>query len=166
MRTIGVAAVLIAVSLSGGCATITRGTTEVLVVETEPPGADVRISPDGERCSTPCGVTLKRKGDYIVHIERDGFEPLAVNVHPEVAGAGAAGMAGNVLVGGLIGAGVDAVTGATKRLSPNPIRVNLVRRSTAAGSSDLASRGSNEPTGPATAPAGVAARPEQATPPP
>jgi len=34
-------------------------------------------------------------------------------------------MAGNVLLGGIIGAGVDAATGATKKLTPNPIRVTL-----------------------------------------
>ncbi len=35
-------------------------------------------------------------------------------------------MAGNVLVGGLIGAGVDAISGATKDLKPNPVNVRLV----------------------------------------
>lgn len=35
-------------------------------------------------------------------------------------------MAGNVILGGLIGAGVDAATGATKDLKPNPIEVKLV----------------------------------------
>jgi hypothetical protein len=34
-------------------------------------------------------------------------------------------MAGNVILGGIIGAGVDAVTGATKKLVPNPIDVKL-----------------------------------------
>lgn len=43
----------------------------------------------------------------------------------EVSGAGAAGMAGNVILGGVNGAGVDAATGATKRLVPNPVRVTL-----------------------------------------
>lgn len=44
----------------------------------------------------------------------------------EISGAGAAGMAGNVLIGGVIGAGVDAGTGATKDLRPNPLSVQLV----------------------------------------
>jgi hypothetical protein len=34
-------------------------------------------------------------------------------------------MAGNVLVGGLIGAGVDVATGAMLDLSPNPVNVTL-----------------------------------------
>jgi hypothetical protein len=35
-------------------------------------------------------------------------------------------MAGNVLFGGIIGAGVDAATGATKGLKPNPLNVKLI----------------------------------------
>jgi hypothetical protein len=35
-------------------------------------------------------------------------------------------MAGNVLIGGLIGIGVDAASGATKELRPNPLVVKLV----------------------------------------
>jgi hypothetical protein len=35
-------------------------------------------------------------------------------------------MAGNVVFGGIIGAGVDAATGATKQLKPNPVVVTLV----------------------------------------
>ena len=34
-------------------------------------------------------------------------------------------MAGNVIFGGIIGAAVDAASGATKKLVPNPINVQL-----------------------------------------
>jgi hypothetical protein len=110
--------------LMSGCATITRGTTEVLVVETTPSGADVDIS-NGLRCRTPCALEVKRKSNLVLDISKTGYEPMRVNVLSEVAGAGAAGMAGNVVLGGLIGAGVDAATGATKRLTPNPVRITL-----------------------------------------
>ena len=109
-----------------GCATITRGTTEVLVVNTDPPGAEVQIS-DGHACTSPCSVELKRKHDYHVKIAKAGYEPIETDVMSQIVGAGAAGMAGNVLIGGLIGVGVDAYTGATKGLKPNPITVNLAR---------------------------------------
>jgi hypothetical protein len=36
-------------------------------------------------------------------------------------------MAGNVLVGGLIGVAIDAGSGATKELKPNPLVVKLVQ---------------------------------------
>lgn len=41
------------------------------------------------------------------------------------AGAGGAGMAGNVILGGLIAAAVDANSGATQDLVPNPLVVHL-----------------------------------------
>jgi hypothetical protein len=115
---------LVGMGLLSGCATITRGTTEVLVVETTPSGADVDIS-NGLRCRTPCALEVKRKSNLVLDITKDGYESMRVNVLSEVAGAGAAGMAGNVVLGGLIGAGVDAATGATKRLTPNPVRITL-----------------------------------------
>jgi chorismate mutase len=41
------------------------------------------------------------------------------------AGGGSAGMAGNVILGGLIGAVVDSNNGATQDLVPNPLTVTL-----------------------------------------
>jgi hypothetical protein len=43
----------------------------------------------------------------------------------EVPGTGAAGFAGNVLLGGLVGMGVDAATGAALDHKPNPVIVTL-----------------------------------------
>jgi hypothetical protein len=63
----------------------------------------------------------------VVTISREGYETITVNVNSQVVGAGAAGMAGNVLVGGIIGVGVDAISGATKSLKPNPVTVKLVK---------------------------------------
>ena len=50
---------------------------------------------------------------------------MEVNVTPQIVGSGAAGMAGNIFGGGLIGAAIDASSGATKDLKPNPIKENL-----------------------------------------
>lgn len=119
--TVALTAVMLVLT---GCATITRGTTEVLVVNTDPPGAKVEIS-DGHQCSSPCSVELKRKHDYHVKIVKAGYEPIETDIKSQIVGAGAAGMAGNVLVGGIIGVGVDAYTGATKGLKPNPLTVSL-----------------------------------------
>lgn len=111
--------------LTSGCATITRGTTDTLVVESDPPGATVTLS-NGMRGQTPSSFKISRKTALVVDIEKAGYEPLKVNVQPQISGAGGAGMAGNVLVGGLIGAAVDAGTGAMNDLKPNPIQVRLV----------------------------------------
>ena len=48
-----------------------------------------------------------------------------------VAGSGAAGFAGNVIIGGVVGMVADAATGATLEHYPNPVGVTLeaVRKS-------------------------------------
>ncbi len=117
----------IALLALGGCATITRGTHDVLIVESEPSGANVAITPNGGDCTTPCSMKLKRKSTYQVEIHRDGYEIVKLTVQPQIVGAGAAGMAGNVLVGGVIGAVVDGTSGAMKDLKPNPVSVHLVK---------------------------------------
>jgi hypothetical protein len=114
-----------AVVAAQGCATITRGTTEAWTVESDPIGADVSLS-SGERCTTPCTLTKKRKDPFVVKVTKQGFEPVETQVLSQVAGGGAAGMAGNVLIGGLIGISVDAASGATKELKPNPLVVKLI----------------------------------------
>ncbi len=124
-----VALSLSAVAFLASCATVTRGTKEALVIETEPSGAKVTLEVEGEGgarfCTTPCSVKLPRKYNVKVKIEKEGYKPIETTVVSAVCGAGAAGMAGNVIVGGIIGAGVDVATGATKCFKPNPLKVKL-----------------------------------------
>lgn len=107
-----------------GCATITRGTSEAWTVDSRPSGAQVELS-TGQRCVTPCTLQLKRKHSFTVTVRKDGYRTVTTQVVSQIAGTGAAGMAGNVLVGGIIGAGVDAASGATQELKPNPLFVEL-----------------------------------------
>jgi hypothetical protein len=133
-----------------GCATITRGTKDTLIVESDPAGADVRLS-TGQTGKTPTSFKLSRSEPLVVTISKEGYETLNVSVNPQVVGAGAAGMAGNVLVGGLIGAGVDAYSGAMKDLKPNPVSVKMVKLESHAAPA--------APAAPATAPAAPATTP-------
>lgn len=118
------AIVFMAALLGSGCATITRGTTQAWTVDSVPNGATVSLS-NGERCETPCALTLKRKHPVAVEMCKAGYRTINTNVLSQISGAGAAGMAGNVIVGGLIGVGVDAASGATKELRPSPLIVQL-----------------------------------------
>jgi hypothetical protein len=111
---------------TSGCATITRGSKDVLVVESTPSGADVSLS-SGQAGKTPASFKLPRADALVVTISKAGYETVTVNVTPHISGAGGAGMAGNVLLGGLVGAAVDAGTGAMKDLKPNPVQVTLVK---------------------------------------
>ncbi len=111
--------------INSGCATVTRGTKDTLVIESNPAGATVRLS-NGMTGKTPTSFKLPRKDSLVVTIEKEGYETLTVNVNSQVSGAGAVGMAGNVLVGGLVGAVIDPLSGAMKDLRPNPVKVTLV----------------------------------------
>lgn len=75
---------------------------------------------------TPAVFSLARKGEYTVTVRKEGYQTAVVEVKNKVAKGGAAGMAGNVLVGGILGAGVDAGTGAMLNLVPNPIDLRLL----------------------------------------
>jgi membrane-bound inhibitor of C-type lysozyme len=119
---------LFILSLAGltlaGCATVTRGTTNQVQIVSEPSGALARTSL-GHQCSTPCTLQLSRKDEFSVTFAMPGYEEQTIVVKTQIAGAGAAGFAGNVLVGGVIGMGVDAATGSTLEHVPNPVSAVL-----------------------------------------
>ena len=124
MKFIATAIGSIVFALSG-FVTVTRGTTDALVVNSEPQGAQVQLS-NGMSCtSTPCTFKLPRKSDIEVTVSRSGCQAVITNVTHKTSGGGAAAVAGNVLVGGIIGLGVDAATRASQELIPNPLEVTL-----------------------------------------
>lgn len=106
------------------CATVTRGTKDTFVINTTPSSATAMTS-HGYTCVTPCSLSLPRKESFVVTVKKDGYCDAQGTVTPRTVGAGSAGMAGNLVVGGLIGLGTDAVTGATKDLVPNPMEFTL-----------------------------------------
>jgi hypothetical protein len=112
-----------ALALSG-CATITRGTDEPIQVQSEPQGAQVQTSL-GFQCITPCVLNVPRKTEFTVTYSKPGYEAQTIPVLTRMGGGGAAGLAGNVLVGGAIGIGVDVATGATLEHYPNPVIATL-----------------------------------------
>lgn len=126
-RTIAARAAIVGGALSalGGCATITRSSSDTWTVQTEPSGAAVRTSNQFACDETPCTFKMARKAEFTVTIVKPGYKTWSGQVTHHVSGAGGAGMAGNVLLGGIIGAGVDAYSGAMYNLAPNPLVVKL-----------------------------------------
>jgi hypothetical protein len=117
------------------CATITRGTTQEFVIESSPPGARAATS-NGFSCeATPCTFRMPRKDAFTVTISREGFAEQTHSIESKMSGGGGAALAGNLLVGGLIGAGVDATSGALNDLTPNPLVVTLETEGAASSSS-------------------------------
>jgi hypothetical protein len=126
MRTLACLA-LCASAVLCGCASVTRGTTETISVSSTPSGADATISglEAPMTCTTPCAFVAKRNADISVTVEKPGYEPQIVPLTKDIPAAGAAGFAGNILAGGVIGMGVDAATGAATDHKPNPVIVTL-----------------------------------------
>src|SRR5215213_10545242 len=110
-----------------GCASVTRGTTENISISSTPAGATAEITglDIPTACVTPCVVQAKRNADITVTVNKEGYEPQIIPLTKEIPGTGAAGFAGNVLLGGLVGMGVDAATGAAMDHKPNPVIVTL-----------------------------------------
>jgi hypothetical protein len=117
-------AVLLLVLFSCGCATVMRGTSSHVGFDSEPAGAEVRTS-QGLACVTPCSLTFSRREEFIATFSKAGYEPQQVEGKTQIHGEGAAGVMGNVVIGGVVGIGVDAVSGAAYDHVPNPVVVKL-----------------------------------------
>jgi PEGA domain len=108
-----------------GCATIVTGAgpDQKVRISSEPTGAKVTV--DGTyRGQTPLSVELTRKDDHQVKMELAGYAS-----HEQMIKSGFNPMVfGNILIGGLIGVGVDLISGASTSLSPGDISPKLVNQ--------------------------------------
>jgi hypothetical protein len=114
-RILPLALIAVAGSLTG-CASIVSGTSQIVSVETIQPGGKV----DGAMCklendkgvfyvTTPGTVTIRRAyGDMNVKCEKAGMEPGLAVVKSSTKGMAF----GNIIFGGVVGAGVDVASGA------------------------------------------------------
>ncbi len=119
-KLFALAFIVIVSLLGGGCASIVKGTTQPIPVSSDPTGADVKL--DGNRVGqTPMTVEVKRKSDHLLTIEKSGYQPESVAITRNVGGA----VFGNILAGGLVGWGVDAISGAQYNLTPATINITL-----------------------------------------
>ncbi|MBR0777764.1 PEGA domain-containing protein [Bradyrhizobium diazoefficiens] len=124
MRILGIAALGV---MLGSCASVTRGTTENIAISSTPSGAEAVISglEIPTTCTTPCAIVAKRSADISITFQKEGYESQTVQLTKEIPATGAAGFAGNIVAGGLVGMGVDAVTGAALDHKPNPVIVTM-----------------------------------------
>ena len=129
-------ALLLGVLLLGsysGCATITRGTSEAYLIISDPPGASAHLS-TGQTCITPCTLPLKRNSSFSIRLEKNGFESTEIQVTNQSCEEGNMALAGDmIMLGGLLWAGIDKISGATRNLTPNPCDVKLVPREATGG---------------------------------
>ena len=124
MKFASIAAVAaLGIALSG-CATVIKGTSQSIVVTTPPvTGANcILSSKEGNWLVTsPGSVTVeKSKEDILIKCQKPGYQDAAATIPSDFQGW----TAGNIILGGIIGVGVDAATGAMNEY-PNSYAVPM-----------------------------------------
>lgn len=113
----------------GACASVVEGTDQTVTVKTIPSGANCELSRDGETIGvvnpTPGSVLIDKSKDAVaVNCTKDGHDDGT-----ETMASSFQGMTfGNILIGGIIGVGIDAASGAM-HYYPDSIEVFLVPNS-------------------------------------
>ena len=121
---VSLALVVCIIASSPGCATIATGGGEdqAVRVSSTPRGADVFVN-DELVGKTPMSIRLPRKDDHHVRIEKVGYQPYEKELHSGLN----AWMFGNIILGGLIGLGVDLLSGASSGLDRTNVSPTLVK---------------------------------------
>ncbi len=111
-----VAALLFCAICISGCATIVKGTTQAVSLDTPgAPGATCELSSEGigtQAVRTPATFVLdKSQHNVTVTCRKECFQDGVGVIASYTEGM----TAGNILVGGVVGLGVDAATGAMNK---------------------------------------------------
>ncbi len=112
-----------------GCATIFKGSTQDVGLNSNPQKATVKVKSMGGveifSGTTPTAVKLPKKSEYIVTIDMQGYKSSTVQITQTLEGW----FWGNLLCGGLVGMVIDYASGAMWDLQPEQISVSLVTAS-------------------------------------
>lgn len=125
LAAIGRLMAVVALGLAASaCATVVGGTTQDVLVESQPSGAECKIDRLGANIGvvkpTPGRVNIARsKDNVIVSCTQEGYEQSNEVLISSFTGA----TVGNLLLGGLVGVVVDAASGANNKY---PDRVLIV----------------------------------------
>jgi len=152
-----VSLLVVVVQFCTGCATIVTGGGEDQPVRfaSTPRGATVYVD-DNPIGQTPISARLTRKDEHKVRIEHAGYK-----TYEKTIGSGFnEWMLGNVIIGGLVGIGVDLLSGTNPALDTNNVHAKMIKDDTAVATAPQPVYGTTGPP--------VAARPAayQNSPPP
>lgn len=119
---------LTAVACLSACSSIVEGTSQELVINTTPEGANCALEREGQVIGrvteTPGGITVKKtKHDITVVCKKKGYEDAKFFNKSEVAGA----TVGNILLGGGIGWAIDSANGADNKYT-TPMNISMNKK--------------------------------------
>jgi hypothetical protein len=120
----GLLVLLMVVQFGTGCATIVTGAGEDQAVRfaSMPRGATVYVD-DNPIGQTPLSARLTRKDDHHIRIEHPGYKPYQRTIESGFN----EWMIGNVVIGGLIGFGVDLLSGTNPALDTNNVNARMIK---------------------------------------
>jgi hypothetical protein len=124
MRSTSLSLVAVAAFLGTGCGTIFNGTRQTIQVQSAPAGAKVETAPPSGTFTTPTQLDLERKNSYVLTFSKEGYSPATFNIQNHSKGGI---IVADVLLTGLIGVIIDAVTGGWYGLSPESATVSLTK---------------------------------------
>ena len=87
VRPSGLALLIGAAFLLSACESLVRGTRQELTIRTEPAGAEVMLS-DGQRCTSPCQLTVPRYHEVRARIAKPGCRTALGLLTPTVGDDG------------------------------------------------------------------------------
>lgn len=117
-----------ALVLLTGCSSIIEGTSQELVINTAPEGANCAVERQGNVIGrvnpTPGGITVKKtKYDINIVCTKAGYEKTTYFNKSDVAGA----TVGNIILGGGIGWAIDSASGADNKYT-SPVNITLPKK--------------------------------------
>jgi hypothetical protein len=93
--------------LFSSCATILQDDSQPVAFSSDPQGAIVSINgmPSG---TTPCTIMVRRsRGTKMIELKKDGYQTVTMKLEESIDAAAF----GNIVLGGVIGGAVDAISG-------------------------------------------------------
>ncbi len=119
------AAGILALVLScSGCGTLIHGTTQEVMIETEPTGASITIPGSRVRgLTSPAVVELARGRGHLIIVKKVGYETKGVYIHSELEPLS---LVLDILLGG-IGILIDWPWGGLYELRPDEVFVALTK---------------------------------------
>ena len=118
------AVLILLVSLTA-CSSVIEGTSQEIMVNTNPPGADCSLERQGLSIAridpTPGAATIKKtKYDITIRCNKDGYDEATFLNHSGSAGA----TFGNIVLGGGVGWAIDSAAGADNKYD-SPVNITL-----------------------------------------
>jgi hypothetical protein len=118
------ASALVLVIAFSGCATIIKGTTQVVSINSNVKGANITVN--GEQIgATPFTGQIKRKSGTTVTLQKTGYDSKTITLTTEIESI----FWGNIIIGGVLGSTTDMATGAMYYYAPATLQIDLEKSS-------------------------------------